>query len=239
MKEVYNQMNELDKCPICGGEDFESHIVLWDELIDEWGLNEYEVNYINRQQGLFCCQCKCNLRSMAIAFAILQLYEFHGTFVKFIDCRLAKKIKLLEINEAGGLNIFLRKLANHRLISYPEYDVMNLNTIDNSTYDLIIHSDTLEHVSDPIAGLKECYRILKHNGVCIFTVPIIYGRLTRHRKGLKNSYHGTKGALTYDLLVHYEFGADVWKFLFEAGFNNATMHCLEFPGGISISAKKI
>jgi hypothetical protein len=38
---------------------------------------------------------------------------------------------------------------------------------------------------------------------------------------------------------HYEFGADVWKFLFEAGFNNATMHCLDFPGGISISAKKI
>jgi len=41
--------------------------------------------------------------------------------------------------------------------------------------DLIVHSDTLEHVDDPVAALTECRRIATPSGACCFTIPIIAG----------------------------------------------------------------
>ena len=56
------------------------------------------------------------------------------------------------------------------------------------------------------------------DGRCIFTVPIVVGRMSRTRTGLKNSYHGTPGQGGGDYIVHTEFGADVWRYVVEAGF---------------------
>ena len=55
---------------------------------------------------------------------------------------------MLEINEAGTLHPILRMLPRHRLVSYPEVDMTRLPFADRS-FDLVVHSDTLEHVPDP------------------------------------------------------------------------------------------
>jgi len=225
----------MNFCPVCGNREFLQKQVLWDELAKDWRLSAYEIEYINRQQGLLCKSCGNNLRSMALAAAILDVYGFSGTLEKFAESNKAKTLKVLEINEAGGLTSFLKRIPGHRIVMYPEFDMMNLS-IKHESYDLVIHSDTLEHVPNPVLGLSECRRVMVKDGRCIFTVPIIVGRMTRSREGLKKSHHGDPLKLPDDYIVHYEFGADIWKFAFEAGFRSVRLHCAEYPSAIVIEA---
>ena len=231
-------MKTINICPICSGHDFTFREVLWRELINEWQLSPPEVEYINRQQGLSCVSCGNNLRSMALADAILSSYHFHGSLVEFVKSDFAKTLKVLEINEAGGLSSFLKKLPNHQLVLFPEYDMTKLS-FASATFDLVLHSDTLEHVPSPVAGLSECRRVLQKTGRCIFTVPTVIGRLTRSRAKLKNSYHGAQNQKGGDFIVHTEFGADMWRFAIEAGFTSTRIHCLEYPAGLAIEATNI
>lgn len=228
-------MRKVYFCPVCGGGDFLFREVLWPELVSDWQLAPLEVDYINRQQGFFCSGCSNNLRSMALANAILSAYNFCGTLVQFVESDFAKTLKVLEINEAGGLTSVLNRLPHHQLVGYPEYDITNLS-FERAIFDLVIHSDTLEHVPNPIAGLSECRRVLVKTGRCIFTVPIVVGRLTRARAGLKNSYHGTSAQVDNDCTVYTEFGADMWRFVIEAGFTSARIHSFEYPAALAIEA---
>lgn len=225
----------MNCCPVCGNREFLQKQVLWDELAKDWRLSAYEIEYINRQQGMLCKSCGNSLRSMALAAAILDVYGFSETLEKFVESDTAKTLKVLEINEAGGLTSFLKRMPGHRIVRYPEFDMMNLS-IKHESYDLIIHSDTLEHVPNPVLGLSECRRVMVKDGRCIFTVPIIVGRMTRSREGLKKSYHGDPLKMPDDYIVHYEFGADIWKLAFEAGFRSVRLHCAEYPSAIAIEA---
>jgi SAM-dependent methyltransferase len=220
-------------CPVCGGEKFDISPVLWPELITTWELSEEEAKYIDRQQGYHCKGCGNNLRSMALASGILKAYEFIGTLAEFVRSDFARSLKVLEINEAGLLTPVLLNLPNHLLVHYPEYNMTKLG-FPAGVFDLVLHSDTLEHVSQPTIGLSECRRVLSHRGLCIFTVPIVVGRMSRTRSGLKKSYHGSSGQETSDFIVHTELGADVWRFAAEAGFTRITIHCFEYPAGLAI-----
>ena len=228
-------MRKVNFCPVCGGEEFSFREILWPELISDWQLSPLEVDYINRQQGLVCAGCSNNLRSMALANAILSAYSFCGTLVQFVESELGKTLKVLEINEAGALTSVLNRLPHHQFVGYPNQDMTNLS-FEPAVFDLVLHSDTLEHVPDPIAGLSECHRVLVKTGRCIFTVPIVVGRLTRSRAGLKSSYHGTSAQRDKDFTVYTEFGADAWRFVIEAGFTSVRMHSFEYPAALAIEA---
>ncbi len=222
-------------CFVCGGSKFGFKQVLWDQLVKDWQLAEYEVGYINRQQGLYCKQCGANLRSMALAKGVLDVYAFKGTLSEFVASPRAADLKLLEINPAGTLTPVLEKMPRHRLVIYPDYDMAQLN-IESSAYDLVLHSDTLEHVDQPVAALSECRRVLRDNGRCVFTVPLIVDRISRSREGLPKSFHGRQDGPVGDYLVHFEFGMDIWKYVLKAGFSKVTFHCVEYPSALAIEA---
>lgn len=226
-------VNLVQKCVICGGTEFNSDKVLWDGLVNEWELSQLERDYIDRQQGFNCKSCNGNLRAMSLAKAILTSFDYIGTFDEFCKDPQNKDIKVLEVNTACTLTKHLQLLPKHKLVEYPDYDMTNLN-LETNSFDLVIHSDTLEHIDDPIKGLNECKRVLAEKGKCIFTVPIIIGRMTRSRKGLPSSYHGDPTTGSSDLLVHTEFGADFWVMAICAGFETCKIHCLEYPAGIAL-----
>jgi SAM-dependent methyltransferase len=223
-------------CYVCGSSEFAYTPVLWDKLIREWQLVGYEVDYINRQQGLYCKSCGSNLRSIALAKGILNTYKFKGTLSEFVDSSQVADLKLLEINQAGSLTPILERIKGHRLVTYPNFDMTKL-AINSSIYDLVVHSDTLEHVDNPVSALSECRRVLTAEGRCVFTVPLIVDRLSRSREGLPKSYHGAQGQATSDYFVNYEFGMDIWKYVLKAGFSGVTFHCIEYPSGISLEAR--
>jgi len=222
-------------CPVCGGEGFSETPVLWPELINAWQLSESEIAYVNRQQGFHCKSCFNNLRAMGLSAAIIREYQFHGTLEGF--CESFSDLATLEINTAGNLTSFLNKLPLHRLIEYPQFDMLNLD-IQAESVDLVVHSDTLEHIPNPDRALSECRRVLRRNGKCIFTVPIIVDRMTRSRAGLAPSYHGQSGVHSDDQMVFTEFGADMWRTVLRAGFSSCDIFSFEYPAALVLIARK-
>jgi len=155
-------MRELSRslkvCPVCGGHRFSTQPVLWPKLIDEWKLSAGEVDYINLQQGFCCVNCKNNLRSMTLAAAMTGAFGFGGSLKDFCCTDpTIRRLTVIEINPAGNLSAFLQVLPKHSLYSFPELDMRQMSFADASI-DLIIHSDTLEHVPDSKPALEESWR---------------------------------------------------------------------------------
>ncbi len=170
---------------------------------------------------------------MSLAHALMRLCDYKGLFCNYVK---NDKSRLLEINEAGYLNQYLRSMKNHTLAEYPDLDLMNMSYDDNS-FDLVVHSDTLEHIPDPVQALKETFRILDTGGATCFTVPIVVGRMSAKRKKSEPCYHGTPGLVEY--LVHTEYGADIWTQLMEAGFSECRLYSIDYPASVVIAGVKL
>jgi len=225
------------KCGVCGGGSFSFRKVLWKELINDWQLSAAEAAYVNRQQGEKCNSCGSNLRSIALGNAIRSALHTEAPLIHAAELEQAKDISILEINEAGTLTPVLQRFGKYVFGAYPEVDIHAMPYADES-FDIVVHSDTLEHVQNPAHALGECRRVLKPGGALCFTVPVIVGRLTRSRQGLKHSYHGASSTASPDFAVQSEFGADAWTFLMEAGFDNVQIFTVEYPVATAFLARK-
>jgi SAM-dependent methyltransferase len=217
-------------CPACGscaGTKFNP--VMWQALGEEWGLSEEEYVYIDRQQGEACIHCGSSLRSQALALAITRTLGYRGSLAGFTRSLRGRLTPILEINGAGHLTQFFPRRSRHVLRSFPDLDMMRMSDIPTGQYSLVVHSDTLEHIPDPIKALSECCRVLRPRGACCFTIPIIVGRLTRTRKGLPPSYHGIPQDRREDHLVQTEYGADAWRQLLAAGFAEVRIVAVQPP----------
>lgn len=146
-------------------------------------------------------------------------------------------LETLEINAAGDLHSHLVAAPGHVMAQYPEVDMMDL-PYDGGRFDIVVHSDTLEHVPHPVRALAECRRVLKSGGVLCYTVPTIIGRLTRRREGLPPSYHGTSVERPEDYLVVSEYGADMWTEPLLAGFGSVQIFVRDFPAAIALVARR-
>ncbi len=147
-------------CNCCGSNRTNESPILWQELISAWRLAAHEVHYINRQQGFHCQECVANMRTMALARAIMMSYGFDGLFCDFMRTDTAQSLRILEINKAASLTQFLEIGQGHLLACYPDVNIMDLSYEDES-FDLVVHSDTLEHIPRPVRALSECLRVLR------------------------------------------------------------------------------
>jgi SAM-dependent methyltransferase len=226
----------VGQCPVCGGTEFEFQPVLWDGLVNEWQISPEERLYIDRQQGETCRQCGAKLRCMALAKSLLALDPVGATTLQdSITAGNLDDLRMLEINEAGTLHALLSRAADHTFACYPDVD-MHALPFEDEEFDIVVHSDTLEHVQNPVHALAECCRVLRRGGSLVYTVPTIVGRMTRGREGLEASYHGGPGDLAYDYRVHTEFGADMWTMPLLAGFSRISIDAIDFPAAMAISA---
>lgn len=223
---------------MCGGTTFEQQKVLWEELIADWQMTIDEVAYIDRQQGHTCIACQSNLRSRTLAAALLDHLGFPGNLQELCTTsRQTRSLRLLELNEAGNLSSWLTHFRRHTLARYPEVDMQNL-PYRSESWEIVLHSDVLEHVPNPLLGLRECHRVLVSGGVLIYTIPILYGRLSRTRQGLPTSYHGAPGKSQQDWMVQTEYGADFWLQPIEAGFKKVGLYTMDSPESLALVCEK-
>jgi len=236
--DINNFIKNKYNCPVCGGERFISSKVLCSELITDWKLDKTQTDYIDHQQGYHCADCNANLRSMTLASSIMKYFRFKGLLNEFVSLEgIWQKKYFVEINESGTLTPYLQKLKNYKLFRYPESDMMNIKQLDNSI-DIIVHSDTLEHIADSTKALKECHRVLKKNGAMIFTIPIIHERLTEKRCNLKKSYHGCYASKSEDYVVYTEYGSDFYTEIIKAGFQKISLQTISDLSSIAVTCEK-
>ena len=221
-------------CAVCGGTEFRGSAVLWPELVAEWALAPEEVAYVDRQQGECCTTCGSNLRSIALARGMARATGLPEPLRNSIKGYTGR---ILELNEAGTLHPVLGLASGLTYGAYPEVDMQALPYPDES-FDVVIHSDTLEHVPQPVRALAECRRVLKRGGVLCYTVPTIVGRLSRRRDGLPRSFHGAPRDGRDDHLVISEYGADMWTEAIRAGFGSVEIVAEQFPAALALVAVK-
>jgi tRNA (mo5U34)-methyltransferase len=171
---------------------------------------------------------------MALGRAILDLYGHQGPLAAFMSGP-GGGLRILEVNEAGSLTPFLARARGHRLARYPDVDIHALPFAEGS-FDLVVHSETLEHVLRPVAALAECRRVLRPGGACAFTIPMVIDRLTASREGMQPSFHNNAEERDPALLVRTEYGADAWRHVVEAGFRECRIVALDSPGAIALVA---
>lgn len=202
-----------------------------------------------RRESMFCRFCCSSLRVRRIAEVLVTLYGPHGcgSFAELIEDSAFRVLDVAEINPIGSLHALLRRLPRLMFSDYrgPQHlgelvdgnrneDICRL-TYPDAAFDLVLSSDTLEHVHDFRTALAETRRVLRPGGRHIFTVPVVWTRATTEARAqigddgkivhlMPALYHG-RGSGFYrfipvgaDLLTFTEFGRDILDYVREAGF---------------------
>lgn len=222
-------------CSACGGfGPFEFRQVIEASLAKQWRLDGEKRRLMSARESMYCAFCGSSYRLRSLARAVM--IEFFPGKPQY-DLRQAvnegmfNNVDVAEINSSGLLHQFLKDIPDLHYSEFgskdpniPDENLTKLTYMDNM-FDLVLTSDTIEHVPDYRKSLEEIYRVLKPGGKHIFTVPIVFGRKTKKRvKQDKEkvrylhppSYHG---AGQDDYLVWTEFGDDFPKIVEEVGFN--------------------
>jgi SAM-dependent methyltransferase len=190
-----------------------------DELRRTWGLSDALTELFNRREGSICPRCRVNLRGQGLARSILESrYGFGEASLKaWVRAANAHRLAVCELNKCHELHQTLTGLEN---LTYAEYGTETEQNIEQLTYpdnsfDLFLHSETIEHVSNPARAADECRRVIRPDGLVLFTTPVIWSRRTRRRASsdggevrylLEPSYHDRP---TVDYLVFHEYGRDL------------------------------
>lgn len=240
-----------DFCKACGFVGRKKiKAVMWPGLIEEWELSPEWANWYNEREGRYCVACRSSARTDQLAGVLLSALErLAGIYAQHLKgaCSMQNlsQLKVAEINSAGTIHQFLEKLPG---LYYSEYasavpeirseDLSRLSYV-NAFFDLVITSETLEHVPDVDRALSEIHRVLRPGGLHVFTIPVVWDRnLTRTRARLTQSgiehilppsYHGAPNDNHNDYLVFNEFGADVVARIEKAGFKATVIRDPENP----------
>ncbi len=179
------------RCVVCGrfGPLIYRRRVIPRRLVELWGISPRLARAFARKESCSCTHCGANLRARRIARVLLSLYPIGAGFARslalWVEQPAVRLLRVAEINTIDGLHSYLRALP---LFSGSDYqgeklpaardaadrseDLTRLTYPDNS-FDIILTSETLEHVPDLHAAVREIHRVLAPGGRHIFTVPVL------------------------------------------------------------------
>lgn len=202
----------FDRCPYCGPTLF---VRLRREAI-----------------GVRCVRCAASAIHLVIGWALREHVP-----------DLARR-DVCELSARGPLAAFLKRAANSAALS--EYfadaepgsyrngirceDVQRLTYADAS-FDLVTHTEVLEHVPDDARAFAELHRVLRPGGAMLFTVPLYGGYPTVERARLRGDAveHLLEPAYHIDplrgdgILAFRDYGLDIVERLHAAGFVDASI----------------
>ena len=217
-------------CPVCGSILQPRYLnSICEGLARDWELTETQRRFFHYREGCRCASCGSPTRIRNLARSVLEVINLKcGTglqvFKDIGEAPAARKLHVAEINNCAALHAHLAQLPHLKYSEYgsddpsvPSEDLTALSYADGA-FDLVLMTDVLEHVPDYRRGLFEIERILREDGLLIFTVPFLMSRETVVRARQESdgtlthlkspSYHGDYAQKRPDLLVMYEFGYD-------------------------------
>lgn len=267
--------DEQGRCAVCGrtGRLVFNSWVLPRELVEEIA-DPTVVHAYRRRESMFCAACGASLRVRRLAEVLLDAVAPDvSSAAKLVKDPRFRDLDVAEINAIGAGGSMHGVLLEHPRLAYSEYrgsdglgeevggvrneDITRMSYPDASL-DLILTSDTLEHIPNPDAAFRECRRVLRLGGLLLFTVPMLplidrsvcraeIGPDGRPRHRVRPQLHGYgSGPFRWirrrqdAYLVFTDFGRDVVERLEVAGFQARLERGVE-PGatgdaGIVLSA---
>ncbi len=248
-----------EPCPVCGARLLLlRRPVISKALATEWGLSPDWIAHFDQREGEICLGCGGSLRVRQLADTIRVWLKTkgaaEGSLMAICKTPVVRGLAVAELNACGAAHKAFRMIPG---LAYSEYeppsdrvcheDILKLSYADG-VFDLVVHSDTLEHVPDVHAGLAELHRVLKPGGATIFTVPIVSdgrqtivraervnGQLVYHKE---KSFHGGSYQTTQQYLVCYEFGSDFHNAVREHGFIVEVHASTSNPAVVSLLCRK-
>jgi SAM-dependent methyltransferase len=209
-------------CPNCGSNPITYHKVepIDKDLQSTWEISDGIKGRFNVREGCICNSCGANIRAQGLAKAIITSKYGGGarTLVEWVEYANKANLSVCELNSCHELHNTLQNLKNYTFAEYGTESEENIEslTYQDGVFDILVHSETIEHVSDPKRAMEECRRVINDTGIVLFTTPVLWNRKTRRRaekdskgkimKLLPPSYHGLKQD---DYLVFFEYGTDI------------------------------
>jgi SAM-dependent methyltransferase len=202
--------------------------------------------------GLRCARCSAGIVQLSLGWA---LREQVGSVAALDVCELSAR---------GALAAYLHRNARTAAISeyFPDIapgsvhegvrveDVQRLTYADAS-FDLVTHTEVLEHVPDDARALTELLRVLRPGANMLFTVPLHAGANTIERARLRDGAieHFLEPVYHVDplqragILAFRDYGLDVVDRVREAGFTDVRIvppskRLRRMPGRPTIVARK-
>jgi SAM-dependent methyltransferase len=178
------------------------------------------------RESMWCSNCGASTRERGYWSVLIGHF---GTTAKSAADLVREEnfqhLRIAEINRLNAGHVFMEGLQGLTYAEYPDEDIHALS-YSNASFDLVLTSDTLEHVPDFRAGLKETWRVLRPGGRHVLTVPLRPDLLvTRSRDGMEPVYHGVAPGPwkwirrpTEDMRCLHDFAFDFESELRDAGF---------------------
>jgi SAM-dependent methyltransferase len=231
--------DERGRCSACGAETrfvFNSWL-LPPDADDEWGDWTEE---FARRETMICSSCSATLRVRRLADVLIEHYgQGAGCLAELVEEPRFRELDVAEVNSIGALHPLLARLPKLRYSEYgagtvPSEDLTSLSYGDGSL-DLVLTSETFEHVPDWRRALAETRRVLRPGGRHVFTVPLVPTRPATEDVG-DRGWHHARGRGPFrlvgrhgDMLVRTEFGTDLLDALRNARFEPE----LHFEGDVA------
>lgn len=216
------------RCDVCGQPTrfLYSSWAIPSALAQDLGSGQLAEAY-RRRESLWCSACGANSRARGLWQVILKHFATTATSVtELVGEPGFGRLRIAEINRLNAGHELLSTLPGVTYSEYPEEDMQALSYPDEA-FDLVITSDTLEHIPDPGQGIRETRRVLRHGGRHILTVPLRPDLATsQDRTGLKPIHHGgAPGPWALfrcpgeDMLARHDFALDFLDLVADAGFD--------------------
>ncbi len=185
----------VERCQVCGrvGLMVYRRRVIPPELARRWGISARVAEALARKESCECSRCRAVLRARRLARVVLGLCPAGDpprparSIAEWARTPEARSLRVAEINRIEGLHDALRSLPGFEASDYRDgvapgsvadgvrsEDLTRLTFADGS-FDLVLTSETLEHVPDLDAALREIRRVLVPGGRHVFTVPLLPG----------------------------------------------------------------
>ena len=108
-----------------------------------------------------------------------------------------------------------------------------LQDLENESFDVILMCSVLEHLEDPAAILKRCYRCLAGGGLLLVNVPTWTGKIFLEFSAFRL---GLSPAAEMDDHKMYYGKKDLWPLLVRAGFKPSRIHMRYHKFGLNLFA---
>jgi SAM-dependent methyltransferase len=239
----------FERCAICGrfAPMLYRRRVVPPRLEELWGLTAELAEALARRESLECARCGGKLRARRLAAVLLRTYPVGSppavarSVAEWVRHPEARRLRVAEVNRIDGLHAVLQAVPQFAASDYhpdaaPGAVVQGVRSEDltrltypDAAFDLVLSSETLEHVPDLAAALDEIRRVLVPGGRHIFTVPVlptVDATFARAALGPDGSIVALAPPLCHPggdtgFPVFTEFGTDCLELFRRAGFETS------------------